>query len=327
MTKEDLYKLIDKYEKGLCTEQEKARVESFLQSFQDTESIPHAIDDQNPEKADKIFDKILDEIGPQTKPVNQTRRYFITTVLIVLGLLGLYWVYQGVQAFLDADVEKENIIYAEVQTAEKERKTVQLPDGSRIQLNENTSLRYPKNLEEQANRTVYLEGEAYFDVASDSTRPFIAVSNSIRTTVLGTSFNIRARKTSSDITIALVEGSVRVDREESSNPRLLQPGETFFYSGKNNRDTISPTKGNLDYAWKEAIILFEKASVQEVIQALSDRYMVTIQIQNPEKIKSELVYRLDTAKYSLREAAQHINQVTDYKFIFNEKGGITVRPK
>ena len=68
---------------------------------------------------------------------------------------------------------------------------LRLPDGSRIWVNQNTEIEYPKQFASN-ERVISLKGEAFFEVARDTSRPFIITSGEIRTTVLGTSFNVKA---------------------------------------------------------------------------------------------------------------------------------------
>ena len=93
----------------------------------------------------------------------------------------------GIAFWLFPDFSNDGTILK--QTIAKENTTIELPDGSKIWLNQNSTLEYKKNFEK---RIVYLEGEAFFDVAKDKSRPFEIYAGKSKTTVLGTSFNIRA---------------------------------------------------------------------------------------------------------------------------------------
>jgi ferric-dicitrate binding protein FerR (iron transport regulator) len=71
------------------------------------------------------------------------------------------------------------------------RQLINLPDGSKVVLNANSKLEYPPGFSNNT-REVYLDGEAYFDIAHDPGKPFIVHTGSISTRVLGTAFNINA---------------------------------------------------------------------------------------------------------------------------------------
>lgn len=96
----------------------------------------------------------------------------------------------------------------QVLAAGKERKTVQLPDGSLIYLEPGSTLTYPEKFGEQ-DREVSLTGEAFFEVKHDAKHPFTVSSSLINTTVLGTSFNIEARGLK-EAKVVVVTGAVQV---------------------------------------------------------------------------------------------------------------------
>src|SRR5204863_2744841 len=106
-------------------------------------------------------------------------------------------------------------------------RNILLPDGSRIWLNKFSKLTWPENYGEEI-RTVSLEGEAYFEVAKNKTKPFVVVSGKIITQVLGTVFNVSQQK-NGVVKVTLSEGSVLVKKDK--NEMVLSPGEVATYSG------------------------------------------------------------------------------------------------
>jgi transmembrane sensor len=105
--------------------------------------------------------------------------------------------------------------------------TLKLNDGSRITLQPNSEVRYPENF--LANRRdVYLSGEAFFEVSRDPKRPFSVYANELVTQVLGTSFNIRAYKKESNITVAVKTGKVSVFKESDEDGIGQKPDAAFL---------------------------------------------------------------------------------------------------
>ncbi|WP_295121312.1 FecR family protein, partial [uncultured Chitinophaga sp.] len=102
---------------------------------------------------------------------------------------------------------------------------ITLPEGSRVWLNSRTAISYPADYGARNKREIHLSGEAYFDVMHDARRPFIIHTDSLQTTVLGTSFAIRAWPHTPYIQVALVKGSVRVTGYNGTLKETLVPGD------------------------------------------------------------------------------------------------------
>ena len=118
--------------------------------------------------------------------------------------------------------------------------TVQLEDGSKVTIAANGRIRYASKFL-AAKREVYLEGEAFFDIAKDPERPFFVYSNGLITKVLGTSFTIKAYGNSNEVTVEVKTGRVSVFPEsdpaleqKTSSPELqgvvLRPNQKIIYS-------------------------------------------------------------------------------------------------
>lgn len=328
MTKKEFQKLLEKYENGWCTPEEEQLLQNFLDSFQrPSDTVNWSKQAQN-ETGERMFNKINQRIVKSKASTFSMTKYWWSLLLVVLALgLGGYWVIQHFNENKKAPVKVEPGLYASLTTKENERKVLTLSDGTLITLNENSTLKYPKTFLPQGERKVELIGEAFFDVAKDTLRPFIAHSENIETIVLGTSFNIDARPESEQIEVVLVEGKVQVATSDKEALDILQSNEQLVYSKKNKTAQKSSFRGNLSYAWKEEVILFEKATVQEVVKVLSEKYNKVFQIENKETIESLLVYRVNTKKYKLPQVLKHISKVTDYQFIENADGSISVRSK
>jgi len=168
-------------------------------------------------------------------------------------------------------------------SAPKGRKlTFTLPDGSKVKLNGDSYLKYEQNhLLKQ--RKVTLVGEGFFEVARDTVNPFSVISGQLMTTALGTSFNIKSYPNEDHTKVFLLTGRVQVAslKNPLANNLTLEPGEGALY---NNDDTkIISFEFNKDeaLAWKEGIIKFKSAGIDEVVTTLERWYGVTIEVTNP----------------------------------------------
>jgi len=144
---------------------------------------------------------------------------------------------------------------------------VTLSDQTKVWLNASSKLRYPVQFDNN-ERTVYLEGEAYFDVAADASRPFNVLVGDTKLHVLGTEFNINAYDY---VSATLVSGSVKI--ASNTDERLLMPGQmATIHNG------ISLHKANLQkvLAWKNGEFYFRKDNIHEIMDELARWYNVNV---------------------------------------------------
>lgn len=165
-----------------------------------------------------------------------------------------------------------------VQTDENEQKELRLPDGSSISLNENSQIRYPKDFKK---REVELKGEAFFDVAKRNGDPFEIQTNSIKTTVLGTSFNIRAYEEEKEMEVHVFSGKVAVVNAKDSI--LLLPGEMAETIQKESH-VIKKQKKEVKNAtaWKTKKLSFNNLKFKEVFKDLEHYFDIEIDIRNKD---------------------------------------------
>lgn len=112
-----------------------------------------------------------------------------------------------------------------------------LPDGSKVWLNAGSKLSYSRNFSSR-NRSVKLEGEAFFDIEK-SRVPFIVETSHFDIHVLGTAFNVKSYPDEDQIETTLVEGAIRIEREELAQPLHLKPKEKLTFHKNSKNTTIS----------------------------------------------------------------------------------------
>ncbi len=140
---------------------------------------------------------------------------------------------------------------------------LRLPDGSRIWVNQNTEIEYPEQFASN-ERVISLKGEAFFEVARDTLRPFIITSGEIRTTVLGTSFNVKAYKGIAP-EVHVRSGKVKV--ESSQNTVYLEKGFAGIFNAGSKK--INKQKsGILEPEWKKTLLDVDGITLEQVIEKL-----------------------------------------------------------
>lgn len=160
---------------------------------------------------------------------------------------------------------------------------IQLPDGTMVWLNAESTLKYPAAFD-SASRQVVLIGEAFFDVAKDEQRPFTVQSGHLITRAVGTSFNISSYQ-EENIAVSLVTGKVIVSENQGDvqDEIPLDPGEQVIYTDHES----GFTKTNFDYdfslGWKDGLLVLKEADVIHIKRKLERWYGVQIEIRGVPK--------------------------------------------
>ncbi|HKG08709.1 MAG TPA: FecR domain-containing protein [Pedobacter sp.] len=151
---------------------------------------------------------------------------------------------------------------------------IELPDHTKVWLNAETALEYTADLNSKNNerRVQLLSGEAYFEVAKDTKKPFIVISGDQQVLVLGTHFNISAYPNQKTIKTSLLEGSVKVTTAKGNVSKSLRPGQQAINSA--NRLQIKKADTELETAWKRGKTEFENADLKTVMGMLERWYDV-----------------------------------------------------
>lgn len=152
---------------------------------------------------------------------------------------------------------------------------VTLPDGTKVWLNAESILKYPVRFI-GPERRVELEGEAYFEVAHNKNKPFIAISKGQKVEVLGTQFNINAYADEPGIKTSLVQGSVSVSLPGNSNGHstILIPGQQSIV--KDEQIKVQNINLKQAIAWKNGRIEFESSDIYSIMRMLSRWYAIDV---------------------------------------------------
>lgn len=155
---------------------------------------------------------------------------------------------------------------------------IKLPDGSTVVLNGGSKLEFPESFAGDT-REVTLTGEAYFDITHDPIRPFVVHTGKVRTTVLGTAFNIKAYPEQSDITVTVTRGKVKVS-DDKQVFGIVNPDQQITFN-KNREVTEQKAVDSYEVtAWIEKDIYFEDATIDQAVSQLEKRFGVTIILNN-----------------------------------------------
>lgn len=211
----------------------------------------------------------------QTQPVVRKmvwRRDFISiAAAFAIGVLLTSVIY-----FLQSDRSSHEAPLQEVFVPHGARTNITLPDGSTVCLNSGSRLVYPLSYSKE--RTVELEGEAYFEVVKSKT-PFRVSTSYGEVEVLGTSFNVKAF-TSEEFQTTLVEGTVRLSGF-AVDPVLLKPGEQALFR-ENSNLSVEEVNTELYTSWKDGKLIFYREPFEKVAARLERWYNVKIKIEDED---------------------------------------------
>lgn len=206
-----------------------------------------------------------------------TRRWAMAASIVgLLAIGGLAWRY-----FATQDVTYSTVL--------GEQRSVQLPDGSHMQLNTHSTV--ATAFQPQERHVHLLEGEALFHVAKDPGRPFIVDSADGRVVAVGTAFNVRAD--ASKTTITVVEGRVRVSRASAAGS--APPDDIFVSAGEQvvitrGAPPSAKTFPNTDSvtAWTKRKIVFENTAMSDAVAEFS-RYSAKRVVLVDEGLRSRRI--------------------------------------
>ncbi len=265
---------------------------------------------------DDVFEKLkarqnqnLSEqmLGIQTKRiVRKLNWYKVAAVFVVFFTIAGMIYYLNVA---DYQIEEISVVQKIVKENPKGQKlTTYLPDGSKVILNSQSRIEYGSTYND-TERLIELEGEAFFEVKRDSSKPFMVVAKGVTTTALGTSFNVNCVH-EQNVEVTLVSGKVSVYKR-SDHSMILNPG---YFAAVSHEGEIEVAK--FDYlekvGWKDGVLAFKDNTLSEIIVKLEDWYGV--EFITIGKMEHEFHYTGTYKNESLEEVLHGISFVHNFKF-------------
>jgi ferric-dicitrate binding protein FerR (iron transport regulator) len=167
------------------------------------------------------------------------------------------------------------------------RSSMELSDGTKVWLNSGSKLVYATAFTGKT-REVFLEGEAYFEVAKDAAKPFYVKTDAFRIMVLGTKFDVKAYKDDNEYNTILVEGkvSMKVNNQLFSKEVLLLPHEkSTLMKEQDNFQITHVDDVNICTSWIYGYLEFEKENLADVLKSISRFYNIAIEVKTGNQLK------------------------------------------
>jgi len=192
--------------------------------------------------------------------------------------------------------------------------TLVLSDGTKIQLNSGSKVRFPVKFPKMGKREVFVYGEAYFDVTRDEEHPFVVNSGEIGVEVLGTEFNISSYEEQSQITTVLIEGSVSLNHGFMNKKVLLVPGEKGSWDKSKSLMEVEEVNTELYTGWVKGEIIFRDASFSELFASLERVYDVKIKNENNGIIEKTINARFNRNVEHIEEVLEALKVIVPFNY-------------
>lgn len=286
--------LLQRYIMGDATESEKQSVTEWLEA-----------DERNMKEfmaLRKLYDITLWQ-EEETKVVLQkdrnTKTLFLREFLKVAAVIAV--VFSGTYFWMQSGQDKLVTAMQTIHVPAGQRVELYLADGTKVWLNAQTTFTFPTDFSSEV-RNVKLDGEAFFEVARDESKPFIVETSKYDVRVLGTEFNVIAYQNSSNSETALLKGSVEITFSGTTNKVMLEPNTKIDWdNGKVKKSMID----KYDYfMWRDGLICFENETMESMLKKLELYYDVKIIVNNKKILSNKY-----TGKFRTKDGIEHVLKV------------------
>ncbi|WP_051350019.1 FecR family protein [Dyadobacter alkalitolerans] len=297
---------------------------NMLQSLQDEMlSIPSQ---EEKERMAGIYNRRLSgTVGEQKVKVISMQSWLAAAAVVAGVLFGTWWfliVRSGNQP-LGARNEVKTVPAADAHLASfTDKQLIRLPDGSMVLLNNGSQLTYnPDNFGKSA-REVTLTGEGFFDVKHDPAQPFIVYTGKVKTTVLGTAFNISASAGTQQVKVTVTRGKVKVGDEERTFD-VITPDQQIVVNTLTSDFTKENVNANVAAGWKDQFIILDNVTMQEAVSVIAQRFHTKLTLMNENLEKCHV-----SASFLNGESLEHIlkviTAVNQISYTFQPDGSVVL---
>lgn len=276
--------LFEKYLIGTCSQEESEFVLDYLKSSEDDPKISQLLKNVWEEEVPPVLNSIDEtkvryqslkrRIGFSEKRPFQLHVWY-KAASVVLLMAATLWGYNYRLELLNMIDPVPLIVKS---TSDGERLKVQLPDESIVWINAASKVSFPASFRGK-NRTVYLSGEAFFEVKENPDKPFRVISSEVFTQVVGTSFNVKAYE-EGRIEVTVATGKVAVGLQDSALQQMhvvanLEPNQRVTYNKEETAFSVIEASSALAASgWKDGKLIFRVTPLHEVLRVLERWYGV-----------------------------------------------------
>lgn len=336
--------LINKFLENSISEKEKEKLLEWLRSPEAEKDIDREIENYFKSGGAntiiwndrQVFEKIIGQIKndkaarlkflktrAQNKPGTKGLASFPVYLLkiaaaVIIILTTVYSVYHF--SYPGETVKKPSPQTIVKQTERGQKLSFYLSDGSKVMLNSSSKIEF-SSMFDGPQRKVTFSGEAYFEIAKDPDKPFIVQTGEYETVVLGTTFIVKAKENSEQISVALKSGKVLVQKQNMAHAAgekiHLTPGNVVTIDLGTGKKTIKPYHSLSMFGWTSGTLFFKDTDFTEVISRLEEWYDVEIRIGNYSEIEKK--YSGIYENESLENVLKGLSYINQFEYDINGK--------
>jgi ferric-dicitrate binding protein FerR (iron transport regulator) len=299
MNKERLMYLFRKYTDQTCNKEEHAEFMALVNSGNAVKELDELMDSEwekhfkeevlDKNSARQIFNRVVatdrdKETAPSLKVIKikpMLRRAIWVAALLLIGFFVFLYLTPGGNEQVKEDYFTANgdtSVITERATAE--HRGITLPDGSRVVLNKQSTLVFSSHFNKKT-REVSLIGEGYFDIKHDASRPFAVHTGKIKTTVLGTAFNIKYFVRENNVIVTVTRGKVMVQKENKTLGVIL-PDQQIVFNQKQNTSEVLVVEARKIVEWQGNDLFFDDVTMDDAMTQLARRFNIKIRFANDD---------------------------------------------
>ncbi|MEM9361874.1 MAG: FecR domain-containing protein [Bacteroidota bacterium] len=316
--------LLRRYISGECTEEERQFVERWMNS---EEGVDSELSEREVSQIEQNIRQRIEKSHPflltKTSKTNwkQITRYAAAiAVFLMLGASTYFYLNLGDNQTIATVVSWEG--YSTYETQRGERPSILLHDGSTVQLNSESRLKYPENFTD-TERVVFLEGHAHFNVTKNPDKPFVIYTEHSKTQVLGTSFDVKTNHKHGETEVIVTSGQVAFsEKDEVGKPVLLRFNDRAILSADGNIFTDKVDALTLT-AWTKNQLVFENQTLGEIMRVAEGWFDINVLIEDTELENKSFTYAAENP--SLEEFLEFMGEVANFEFHLANKD-VTIVP-
>jgi len=256
------------------------------------------------------LEKISQNTISKTKRIRVSNLWWKVAAVLLIGFCSWWLVHEP--------AIKQTTEFSAILKTDTTVTTITLSDGSHVWLNAHSSIKYPEKFDN--TREVFLEGEAYFEIAHDSAHPFVVRTSNTQTRVLGTKFDIRSYASENHTTLTVTEGKVGFGNVAKQVILTINQKADF---NKLSGNVSKVENDNCNFmSWKTLDFNFDRQPLETVFKTLSEVYHFNYQFDTPS-----LKMRILTANFHhrpLSEIMQAISLSADAQ-VFMKNGKYSIK--
>ena len=305
MTEQYIEDLIRKYSQGTASPEEVQKLMDWYNSSAiDEIQWPSAEFSEKEIVSKRILERLRNEIVPKPAAVIRFQWRMIAAILFV---------FFGVATILIFSLRSSRTSLLTVANPSGRIQLITLPDSSKVWLNASTTIRYAASF--QKERHLVLEGEAYFEVTHDSNHPFVVIAGDLQTTVLGTSFNVKAFNADASTKVSVISGKVKVTNN-SKELGVLSFSDELKFDRANKTRTIGSIDTNNVLAWKHGKLKFNGESFEEIAVVIKSWYGIQVKFADASVARCRYYLSVDNT-VPIDTFLSIISDVAGIRYVFN----------